>query len=151
MSNLKNLFEPGSRNEVLERLEKVTPESKASFGKMSIDQMLWHVNRTMSYAMGEYSIPLRDSFINRLIFKPLVLGKAPFPKGKAATIPEFKAEGHYDMETEKKRFREYIDRYSKSTEKADWPASPLLGKFTGANWARLDYKHIDHHFKQFGA
>jgi len=147
---MKNLFEPETRKEVLERLEKITPEAKAHWGKMTVDQMLWHCNRTMSYAMGEYSVPYRGNFFMKLLFKKMILGKMEFPKGKSDTITEWRADDHYDIENEKKRIREYIDRYSKSKDKMEWPHSPLLGKYTGENWARIDYKHIDHHFKQFG-
>jgi hypothetical protein len=148
---MRNLFEPDARKEVLERLDKITPDSKAKWGQMSVDQMLWHCNRTMSYSMGEYQIPFKGNIITKLVFKPMVLGKMQFPKGRARTIEEWKAIGNYHLEAEKKRFREYVERHGKSQHKIQWPHSPLLGKFTGENWARINYKHIDHHFTQFGA
>jgi hypothetical protein len=147
---MRNLFETEARKEVLERLEKITPDAQAKWGKMTVDQMIWHCNRTMSYAMGEYSIPYKGNVIMKMLFKPLALGKMQFPKARARTIEEWKAIGSYNFEMEKKRFKEYIDHYSKSHHKKQWPHSPLLGKFTGDNWARLEYKHIHHHFSQFG-
>jgi hypothetical protein len=148
---MKNLFEPEARKEVLKRLDKIAPDSKPKWGKMTADQMLWHVNRTMSYAMGEYPVPYRGNIFMKLFLKKMILGKMPFPKGKADAITEWKATGNYNIDEEKKRFKEYVDRYAQSSDKKVWPYSPLLGTFTGGNWARIDYKHIDHHFTQFGA
>lgn len=148
---MRNLFDAEARHEILERLNKITPDAKARWGKMTVDQMLWHVNRTMSYSMGEYAIPYKGNMLTKLVIKPLALGKMEFPKGKTRTIEEWKAIGNYHLDMEKKRFREYVEQHGKSAHKTQWPHSPLLGKFTGENWARLNYKHIDHHFAQFGA
>ncbi|HXB41633.1 MAG TPA: DUF1569 domain-containing protein [Bacteroidia bacterium] len=147
---MRNLFESEARTEVLSRLEKINTQSQRQWGEMSVDQMLWHLNRFMSYAFGEFTVPFRGNWFLKTFVKPLALGKTPFPKGRSQTPAEFKATGKYDIENEKKRFIEYIEKYSKSPDKKDWPLSPLLGKFTGENWARIQYKHIDHHFRQFG-
>ena len=148
---MRNLFEPEARTEVLNRLEKINSQSQRQWGEMNVDQMLWHLNRFMSYAYGEFTVPFRGNWLTKTFIKPLALGKTPFPKGKTKTLPEFKAIGNYDIEMEKKRFREFIEKYSNGGDKKDWPPSPVLGKFTGENWARIQYKHIDHHFRQFGA
>jgi hypothetical protein len=148
---MRNLFEAEARTEVLTRLQKVNGQSQRQWGEMSVDQMLWHMNSAMSFAMGEYPISYKANWFVKTFFKGYVLGNSPFPKGGAKTITEFKATGKYDIETEKKKLKDYVEQYSKLGDKKDWPQSPLLGKLSGADWARLNYKHIDHHFKQFGA
>lgn len=147
---MKNLFESVTRAEVLTRLERINTQSRRQWGKMTVEQMLWHVNSTMSYALNEFQVPIRGNWFQRVIARRYALSELPTPKGKTRTIPEFKATGIYNMEGEKKRFKNYINLYSKSQERLIWPPNPLFGEFTGDNWARLNYKHIDHHFKQFG-
>ena len=147
---MKNLFETEARTELLNRLEKVNAQSQRQWGEMSVDQMLWHMNSAMSFSMGEYPINYKANWFVKTLFKGYILGNAAFPKGGAKTIKEFKATSKYDIETEKKRLKTYIEEYGKSTANKTWPESPLLGKLNGEDWARLNYKHIDHHFKQFG-
>jgi hypothetical protein len=149
---MKNLFEAETRQEVLSRIEKLSAQSQRQWGEMTVDQMLYHINRPMAYALGDLKLePAKVNWLFRLVARPITLGKSPFPKGVAQTAPDFKATGKYTIETEKKHFKELIEQYAKSRDKKDWPPSLMLGKFTGDDWARMDYKHIDHHFRQFGA
>ena len=149
---MKNMFEAETRQEILNRLEKITAQSQRQWGTMTVDQMLWHINRPMAYALGELKLePAKVNWLFRVLMKGFVLGKSPFPKERGQTAPGFKATGKYDIETEKKHFKELVALYAKSQDKKDWPPSLMLGKFNGADWARIDYKHIDHHFRQFGA
>ena len=117
---------------------------------MTADQMLWHCNRFMAYIRGEYAVPYRGSWFMKVFIKPMGLGKMPYPKAKGDTMPEFKASEQYDMEKEKMVFRNHIEWFSNDLKIHPWPDHPLFGKFTGEEWARIAYKHTDHHFTQFG-
>lgn len=33
----------------------------------------------------------------------------------------------------------------------DWPAHPVFGRMSRADWLRWAYLHTDHHLRQFGA
>lgn len=33
---------------------------------------------------------------------------------------------------------------------AAWPASRVFGRISGSSWGVLEYKHLDHHLRQFG-
>ena len=43
-----------------------------------------------------------------------------------------------------------IDQFQTLKGKDDLPLNPVFGKLTADEWASLQWKHIDHHLKQFG-
>jgi hypothetical protein len=44
------------RSRIQTRLRALTPGSRPRWGKMSVDQMLWHVNEALACAVGEMEI-----------------------------------------------------------------------------------------------
>jgi len=145
-----NLFDAGAAKSLSDRLDLLTDQSVPMWGAMTVDQMLWHCNQFMAYAKSDIAVRNRSSWIMRVIFKPLGLGKMPFPKGKADTIPEFKVKERYDIDTERQKLKDYINWLSQSQGQKSWPPHPFFGAFTADNWARMAYKHTDHHLRQFG-
>jgi hypothetical protein len=49
---MARLHDPGDREAIKRRVQRLTPESQRRWGKMSVAQMLWHVNQAMSTALG---------------------------------------------------------------------------------------------------
>ncbi|HMG96870.1 MAG TPA: hypothetical protein VK565_11245, partial [Gemmatimonadaceae bacterium] len=70
-----------ARKELLDRLERLTPEATPLWGTMSAPQMLAHLADWMLMAKGE----LKTAAINRPLryppLKQLVIYWLPFPKG----------------------------------------------------------------------
>ena len=50
---MKNIFEESVNNEVIERINKLTDNSNAVWGKMNVSQMLAHCNVTYEMAFDE--------------------------------------------------------------------------------------------------
>ena len=48
---MKSLFETSAYNEIMERLEVLTPESKGQWGKMTVGQMIWHCQYPLKVAV----------------------------------------------------------------------------------------------------
>jgi len=51
---MKNLFEPSSVQEVMTRIEQLTPDSQRQWGKMDVAQMMAHCSTTMDMASGKF-------------------------------------------------------------------------------------------------
>jgi hypothetical protein len=49
---LKNLFEPIVKKDILDRINKLRPESQPQWGKMNVSQMLAHLQMPMGVAIG---------------------------------------------------------------------------------------------------
>ena len=148
---MKNLFEAESRNELLLRLDNISADSKAVWGQMTVDQMLWHCNRFINYIKGDYEVAYKGNWFMKVFIKPMGLGNMPYPKAKGDTMAEFKADSHYNIVAEKELLKQNLQWFAAKQQQTDWPLHPLFGKFTAANWARIAYKHTDHHLRQFGA
>lgn len=149
---IRNLFDPKGVEETIERINQLTKESQALWGKMSVDQMLAHVN--VSYDMDhtdKYKKPtgLRK-FLVQLFAKKVVVGDAPYPKN-GRTAPQFIISESKDFELEKNRLIENMKKtLAIGAEAYNGRASHSFGPLSTKEWNNLYSKHIDHHLSQFG-
>ena len=149
---MKSVFERNSVDEILNRIDKLTPDTKAQWGKMSVSQMLAHC--CVTYEMIYDNIHPKPNALMKFILKQFVKGKVvkegSYPKN-SPTAPQFLIKGDRDFLTEKKRLKEYMERTlqlgSASFENKE---SHSFGKLSIIEWNNMMYKHLDHHLAQFG-
>lgn len=146
---VKNLFDPVAKQEIIDRINKLTPQTKQIWGKMNVAQMLAHVQKPIEIAYGTHEP--KGSFLLRLIgplLKSKLWDKKPY-KHSLPTDPTFVMTGlEKDFEKEKIILIELINRFSKENLKRD--RHPIFGKLTKDNWSQATWKHLDHHLSQFG-
>lgn len=146
---VKKVHDSDVRVSLKQRVQSLRPDSPRQWGKMTVDQMLWHVNVPMKESLGEYSTPAVKAKIPLKMLRWLVLN-APWPRG-APTRPDLVAKTHYDFEQERSKCVELLDRFVARDINGKFPNSALLGEMSGTHWSRLHAKHVDHHLRQFGA
>ena len=142
--------DPGQAAELKKRVQSLRADTKGKWGKMSVDQMLWHVNLPLAECLGDYTAP--GPFVKGIpqgLLRWLVLN---FPWGKSApTRPDMLVKGErYDFAKEQRRCLEMIDRFASQPLDREWPRSANFGGMTGQHWSKLQWKHLNHHLKQFG-
>lgn len=145
---MKNLFEDTSRQEILNRIENLTPESKPLWGKMDVAQMLAHNIVGMELALNNQK-PARG-FMGRLMggmVKKALLSPKPFKKN-GYTPKEFKMVTPKDFNEQKTKIVNVINKFQKGAIKDK--VHPFFGEMTEEEWGWLQYKHLDHHLQQFG-
>jgi DinB superfamily len=142
------LHEEGYRANIIDRLRTLRHDTPRRWGKMSVDQMLWHVNGGLSMALGEIEVPPRHLPVPRPVVRFVALN-LPWPKGVPA-MPMFVASRSYDFESERARCLQLIDQLAAKPLDDNWPPHPLLGKVSGRDASRLQARHLNHHLKQFG-
>lgn len=133
---------------ILARLERLAPETPSVWGRMSAGQMLRHLNGALRMATGDLKIPRRSSILRRFPIRQLIVFVLPFPKG-APTAPALVVKEDVDFEVERTAVRELIRAFPKR-ESPEWPEHPAFGPFTRDQWGVMVWKHVDHHFRQFG-
>jgi Protein of unknown function (DUF1569) len=145
-----HLLQPQAYQDFLERLGKLSPSSQALWGKMDVAQMLAHVATFLEIATSDKKVT--QMLLGR-IFGPF--GKRQIlttgiPKN-SPTIPSIKISGQRNFQEEKERALCGLARFYKGGE-AGITRQPhqFWGRLTPNEWARLQYVHMDHHFKQFG-
>lgn len=149
---MQNIFQLQVVDAVISRIEKLTPETKAQWGKMTVDQMLAHCNVTYELAYeNKHAKPgAFKKFMLKLFVKETVVGNKPFKKN-LPTAPEFKMKERKDFAAEKSRLINYLRKTEELGEKYfDWKESHSFGKLSIAEWNNMFYKHLDHHLTQFG-
>ena len=144
------LHDQAVRSRIERRLQALTPDTRPRWGKMSVDQMLWHLNQAIAGALGEIQVtPLeKKPPLPGWLMKFLVIN-APWGKG-APTMPGFVAKGSYDFEAERTRSIRLLQAFVAKPIESEWPRNALFGAVTGRDVSRLHAKHFDHHLRQFG-
>lgn len=145
------MFSTEAYDEIMGRIEKLDEQSKAKWGQMNVSQMLSHCNFPLQVALQDMSLE-KPNILKRLLFsafKSSLYNDKPW-KQNLPTSKEFIVNDDKDFKTEKGRLLELINRFHKEKKKSIWPAHPMFGEFTQEQWGKMQYKHLDHHLKQFG-
>ena len=149
---MKSLFDESTRIEMIERIKKLNVETKATWGKMTVSQMVAHAQAPFKVAFDE--LKLKRGFIGVLfggIARKQLAGPKPFSKN-LPTDKNFIITNNPDLETEKYKLIQYVERFSKAGPTGITKAPhPFFGVMTPKEWDNLMHKHLDHHLRQFGA
>jgi len=146
---IKNLFDVTVKQDIIERINKLTPTTQQHWGKMNVAQMLAHVQIPIGVAFGTNS--LKGNWLMKLIlpfFKKALYDEKPWKQGLPTDKTFIMTGQTKDFEKEKKSLLDNVNRFSEATlinEK-----HPVFGKLTKEQWSKATWKHLDHHLKQFG-
>lgn len=149
---MKNVFAPDTTTELIERINKLTPETKQLWGKMSVAQMLAHCNVTyeMVYEDKHPKPNAVKKFLIKLLVKNYVVGDKPF-RQNGHTAPQFMVTDDKNFEAEKTRLIGYILKTQELGEAHfEGKDSHSFGSLTSKEWNNMFYKHLHHHLTQFG-
>lgn len=148
---MSSIWQEDCRHELLSRLDRLAPEAPAHWGKFTASAMMAHLNDSMRMVLGELTPPPRRSqLLRRFPLKQLVIYYLPFPKGvPTAPLLLERCDGA-NFRDEAQAFRQIMDRLAKRADQAAWPPHPAFGAMSRRDWGVLGYRHIDHHFRQFG-
>lgn len=148
---MKTLFEANTHEEIQDRLGKLTPETERQWGKMSPAQMMEHTAVALEMATGD--VPMTQAFIGKAIgwiLKGKFLGEQPFPKN-SPTGPTLIIKDEPDFEATRQRLAGLITSFHGLGESGtDGNIHGFFGPLTGKQWGETQYKHVDHHLRQFG-
>lgn len=150
---MSNLHDPAARDELLQRIESLTPESQRQWGRMSPHGMVCHLNDAFLASFGERDAKGRGNILHRTIIRFIAFSTPmPWPPG-AKTLPEFDQEiggtPPEEFAADVARLRSHIERFHDSKGQGLAP-HPVFGSLTKGEWGRWGYRHVDHHLRQFG-
>ena len=148
---MKTVFDSDTHGELVDRLGKLTSDAERQWGKMSPAQMMEHTARTLEMATGQK--PMQQAFIGKAIgwiFKNRFLGEKPFPQN-SPTGPTLIIKDEPDFEATRARLRGLVmDFHGLGESGTDGNIHGFFGPLTGKQWGETQYKHVDHHLRQFG-
>ncbi len=146
---VRNLFDPGVKQEIIVRINKLSGDSKPLWGKMNVAQMLAHLQVPIGVADGTQK--LKRTLFGRIVgpmVKSIIYNDKPF-KRSLPTDPSFvMINNEKDFETEKQKLLSMVNNFSEAAVVNE--THTFFGRLTKEQWSKGTWKHLDHHLQQFG-
>ena len=148
---MQSLFQPESATGIVMRIARLKPSAKALWGKMNVSQMLAHCKAPLEVALGDKV--LKHSFIGWLFgraAKKRMLKETPYKRNLPADA-SFIVKEDRNFTKEQDELLTLIRRFSEADPQSiAAKVHPFFGKMTTDEWGILQWKHLDHHLRQFG-
>jgi len=153
----KTIFDPESKADILQRLEKLSPDSQPRWGILKSNQMLRHLIESNKITLGELETEDRSNLFTKTLIRYFILSsKVPsikqVQKRPIQTVPEINVVERQivtaDFETERENYKKDIERIISARNFA--AKSPIMGKMSREDWGKLTYSHANYHLTQFG-
>ena len=150
---MQSIFTQDGLRTIESRIDQLTPNSQAQWGKMNVSQMLAHCQAPLNvgtgdHPLGKYNFILRA--VGKMVKNKLVKDETPFKKGQP-TDKTFVVADPRDFEVEKAKLKASIAKFHKmGKENKLHDKHPFFGSLSKDEWDRLSWKHLDHHLRQFG-
>src|SRR5262247_3818348 len=122
------LHDEGVCASVLSRLSQLRPDSTPVWGRMTADQMLWHMNQALGASLGRVAPPRDRSPLPRPVMRFLVLNM-PWPRN-SPTNREWVARERYDFDAELARCQTLVTDFVAQPLETASAEHPLFGQMS---------------------
>jgi hypothetical protein len=146
---MKTVLDKTARDELISRINSVTENNKATWGKMTPYQMLKHCAIAEESYLGKkkYKRALIGRLIGKKVLKNLLKDETPMMRN-VKSIAAFTVTDNGDIEVERNHWITLLEEYE------NFPAQHVthwfFGPMTKEQIGYFSYKHADHHLRQFG-
>jgi Protein of unknown function (DUF1569) len=148
---MNSIYDKASNDAIIARINKLTPETRAAWGKMNAGQMLQHCKLASDVAFGKQNLKINFlmKFLGKMLKKKVFYGGE---MGKnSPTAKEFIITENVDFEKVKSELISNFSRFASEGKSAiKLMDHPFWGKMTYEDWDALMWKHMNHHLDQFG-
>lgn len=147
---MKTLFDSDSYNEIIKRIETVTYDAQPLWGKMNSPQMIHHCQKALEIPLEKATVKSPGLFMKLLMktFKTTLYNDKPW-RQNLPTAKEFLVRDDKDFEPEKEHLLCLLEEFYSKGINGNFPIHPIFGRFTNHQWGQSQYKHMDHHLRQF--
>lgn len=150
----KSLHNQNDFKEIKQRIAQLSENSERKWGSMNVSQMLVHCDLILQVALKKIILP-PINFIFKSIGIFVKREIQIFNNGIPRNMPTFKkviVNFECDFEQAKNNLLKRLDEYQTASQNHLLPQKhELFGKMKDKDWGFLEYKHLDHHLKQFNA
>jgi hypothetical protein len=148
----KSLHHPVHFEEIIGRINQLSETSPNRWGKMDVCQMMRHCSTVLQIPLKKIELPP----INALFSAIGIITKKEmqvFNNGIPRNMPTFQKliiNFECDFYEEKENLLKTLDEYKVCFRNNELPDKHVLfGSMKEKDWGFLEYKHLDHHLKQF--
>jgi hypothetical protein len=148
---MRTLASSGCVDELVARIQQITPDSPRLWGQMNAHQMLLHLGGAAAGALGEAKFTLKPRAGGAVIRLVLFYLMPRYPRGvRVGNDPAKRVVDPAMFERDRQRVID-VTRAMAARDAPLVPTHPLFGRMSRRNWQRWAYMHTDHHLRQFGA
>ena len=152
---MKTLANLRDKLEIEERLDRITLASPRQWGRMTVREMVCHLNDAFLVAMGDKTAEPIGNWASRTLIKQAALwGPMQWPHG-VRTVPECDARllgtPPADFEADLGEARRLLGRFAAQPRGYQLQDHAIFGVMSEKEWLRWGYLHTDHHLRQFAA
>ena len=148
---MKSIYEASTLRELTQRIDLLKPDTQRQWGKMDVGQMMAHCSAALEISLGDK--PLKRSLMGILIggfARKVITDEKPF-KQNMPTVGEFIVRDAREFDKERQRLKVLLTRMSQGGMKGmENRKHPFFGPLTPMEWSNSQFKHLDHHLRQFG-
>ncbi len=146
---MKPVFEPSVKTVILDRIGRLSPQSRPRFGKMNVNQMVVHCTGGIQMLIGELEIPPVKSPFKFAPLRYLIIHVLPWPHGAPTASELIPPANPGDFAANVQKLKSALERIS---AKPDGPFTPhpAFGALKGNDIGVLVARHLHHHLSQFG-
>lgn len=146
---MNSLLTEEGYTEIKERMSHLNENSARLWGKMSVAQMCWHCQYPLKLGVENRPNTSKGNWFITVFFKKSIYNDKPWRKG-LPTAPQLRAKEAKNFDDEYGKLQTLIDDFYTIKDREEWYPHPTFGSFTKEQWGQMEYKHLDHHLRQFG-
>ncbi|MEO6407075.1 MAG: DUF1569 domain-containing protein [Ferruginibacter sp.] len=144
------------REGMFDLLKDFSEEHNKKWGKLNAQQMLEHVRDFFMVSTGDLSFDLVTPEEQLPKYREFLLSDKEFrenTKAPASVLGEEPLPLRFNnLEAASQALKESVERFFKYFEEQPGITTmhPVFGNLNSDDWILLHYKHVRHHFRQFG-
>ena len=148
---MKTIFDKTIREELISRINNLSRNSSAQWGKMNVYQVLKHCTLWDEWVLGinnpKYKQELLGYIFGKMALKSFVKDDKPINRNIPTSRDLIIKEKEGNVELQKKKWIDLILEYEHFSNHNF--IHDFFGKLTTDQIGILAYKHSDHHLRQF--
>lgn len=148
----KSLHNQNDYDEILVRISNLSENSRRKWGRMNVAQMLTHCELILQVPLRKIFLP-KTNFLIRAVGIMTKKEMQIFNNGIPPNMPSFQkviVNFECDFVVSKNNLLHTLNEYLKAYEHHNLPNDhALFGKMKEKDWGFMEYKHLNHHLKQF--
>jgi hypothetical protein len=144
---MENITDKHTADRLIARINALQQSSPPQWGKMNVYQMLKHLSKWEEMAMNKTLY--KQAFIGKIFGKIALKGmlKEGPVKQNMPTVSGFEMTGDGNIDPEREKLIALLKEHVQYDQGF---LHPFFGKLNAEQAGQLDYKHFDHHLRQFG-
>ena len=149
----RSLSLPSTTDDVIARLQRLTPDTTRRWGTMTAHEMLCHLADSFRGVMGERPVSMATaSPVKRRLMRFVALHvPLPWPRGiptRPEVDPRRSGSRPGAFEADRHEVIALLRRFT--SRDARYQQHPMFGPMSRRDWLVWGYRHMDHHLRQFG-